>query len=110
MEDVVALALELDSGETRYVITWGRIQSAVQAEPLEKLVRTQAHRFALGGELASVRLCRSLQAARDEPYFFEALISFAMQPIPFGDEYPDWRSERAANMAAGKELYFLGSP
>jgi hypothetical protein len=110
VEDVVAVAIVLASGERRHVITWGRIQDAVDPAPLQALVLRHASRFALGGDAVAAEVCPSLQSARDEPYFFEALVRFGMRSIPFGDGYDDWRDEVAERMEQGKELYYLGRP
>ncbi len=75
VEDVVAVAVDVDDGTTRFFITWGRIQSTVDPQPLEELVLRHAAGFDLGGTPVRARLCDTLQEARNEPYFFEALVS-----------------------------------
>ena len=110
MEDLVAVAVQLASGEDRFFMTWGRIQDPVDPEPLEALILRRCSKFALGGEAVSARMCRSLQEAAGAPYFFEALFSFSQQPIPFGPRYEAWRKRMAERMEKGKELYFLGAP
>ncbi len=64
--------------------------------------------FDLGGTPVRARLCDTLQEARDEAYFFEALVSYASMPIPFGDEYDAWRSQIGSEMEEGRGLYYLG--
>ena len=108
MEDVVAVEVTTEDGHRAYFMTWGRIQDAVDPEPIERLMLKVAHRFAIGGVASGARLCDSLQEARDAPYFYEALITFAHQPIPFGPDYAKWRRRVQRRMRDGKEIYFLG--
>lgn len=86
----------------------GRIQHAVDSRPLEKLVLRAAHGFATDGPPVSARVCESLQEASTQPYFYEAMLKSAQQPIPYGEGYEAWRRERAKAMEAGQEIYFLG--
>ena len=48
------------------------------------------------------------QAAADQPYFYEALIIFSRQRIPYGRAYAKWRTTRRKQIEAGKEIYYLG--
>jgi len=45
MDDVVAIEVTTDSGATGYFLTWGRIQSATEAAPLEALALRAAASF-----------------------------------------------------------------
>lgn len=108
MEDLVAIAVEVDTGETRYFLTWGRIQDNVDPEPLEAVVLRRAGGFDLGGDPIRVRVCDALREAREAPYFYEALFSFAQRPIPYGDGYEAWRAAMSAALEEGRELYYLG--
>jgi hypothetical protein len=110
MEDVVAVEVELDNGQRRYFVTWGRIQSSTDPEPLEKLILSQCRRFRLGGEPLRARVCWSLQEAAKAPFFFEALFGMAQTQIPFGDGYEAWQKERLSAMRDGKEIRYLGNP
>ena len=113
MDDVVAVEVELAAGELRYFITWGRIQDEVDPEPLAALMLEHSRRFSLGGPVQRARVCRSLREAADSrfaPYFYESLLVFARQPIPFGPDYQKWRADRAAAMAMGKEIGYCGEP
>jgi hypothetical protein len=58
----------------------------------------------------SAEVCATLQEASREPYFFEALFSFAQDRIPFGDGYEEWRATTDHEMRKGKHLHFLGTP
>ena len=108
MEDLVAVEVTTNDGHTCYFITWGRIQSAVDPAPLERLIMKVASHFAIGSEPASARLCWSLSDARDAPYFYEALWSFSQKPIPFGPGYEKWRKRMNRRMREGREIYFVG--
>jgi hypothetical protein len=108
MEDIVAIALELESGSKLYLLTWGRIQDAVDPSPLEKLVFEQSVNRVFAEKLVRARLCRSLQEAAQEPFFYEYFFSMCQKKIPFGNEYHQWRKEMDEKMRNGKELYYLG--
>ena len=113
MDDVLAVAVGLVTGELRYFITWGRIQDEVDPEPLAALVLEHSRQFSLGGLAQHARVCQSLRDAADSqsaPYFYESLLAFARQPIPFGPDYQKWRADRAAAMAIGKEVAYCGEP
>jgi hypothetical protein len=108
VEDWVAVEVRSDSGASAYFVTWGRIQHAVDSRPLEELMLRAAHGFATGGPPVSARVCASLQEASTQLYFYEAMLKFAQQPIPYGEGYEAWRRERANAMEEGQEIYFLG--
>lgn len=108
VEDLVAVAVELDSGDTRFFMTWGRIQDEVDPGPLQALVLHHAASFDLGGIATAARVCDSLQEAKDARYFFEGIFDFAQRPIPFGAGYPAWRAEMAEALEQGEHLYYLG--
>lgn len=110
MEELVAVAVELASGDVRYFITWGRIQHPVDPRPLARLILDQCHHFALGSGVRTVRICPTLQEAAQQPFFYDALFTFAQHPIPFGSGYDAWRAAIDLRMQAGKEFYFLGTP
>jgi hypothetical protein len=110
MDHLVAVVVELEGDARRFYMTWGRIQHAVDPEPLEQLVLRYCMRDDLGGNPLKARICRTLQEASHAPYFYEALFSFSQTPIPFGDDYEAWRSALNERMQRGEELYYLGNP
>jgi hypothetical protein len=110
VDDVVAVEVRLEDQQRRYFMTWGRIQAVVDPGPLAELVLRHSQMFDLGGRPVSADVCLTLQAARDAPYFFEALIDFSRQAIPGNGEYEAWRAERAQAMAEGREISYLGRP
>jgi hypothetical protein len=85
MEDIVAVAVELEDGSERFFLTWGRIQDAVKPAPIEQLMLGVSTQFSLGGKPVNARLCPSLQEARDEPYFYESFFGMCQRTIPFGE-------------------------
>jgi hypothetical protein len=108
MENIVAVAVELENGDLRYFLTWGRIQDPVDPKPLEALILDQCHKFALDGRAKSARLCRSLQEAASEPGFYECFFDMCQEKIPFGeDTYPEWRVGMDRQMQSGKQIYYL---
>lgn len=108
MEQWVAVEVRTDRQQSGFFLTWGRIQDPDDPAPLEQLaVRAAAH-FSLGGTPVSARVCRTLSEAAKQPFFYEALLTFASTPIPYGDGYEPWRAQRAQAMEEGREFYFLG--
>jgi len=113
MEDVVAVAVELDNGGQRYFLTWGRIQDPVDPAPLEDLIMAQSRHFSLGGKPVSARVCYSLKEAAESasaPYFFECLLAMQVDLANRGDDYSVWRAERAKNMDKGRDINYCGRP
>ena len=102
MEDIVAVEVRLKTGESRYFMTWGRIQDTIDPKPLAELILRHAHSFAIAGVLDSLH-----SAAEDSPLFYEALFSFASEGIPFGRRHERWRKKKAREMEAGKEIWHL---
>jgi hypothetical protein len=66
------------------------------------------HDYQLGGEVASIRVCDTLQEAAHAPYFFEGLFHFAQCQVPRGEAYRSWRERMREQLAEGKQLYYLG--
>jgi hypothetical protein len=108
VEDLVAIRVTTDGGDIGYFVTWGRIQDAVDPAPLEKLILKVSERFGLPGVALSAQLCDSLQDARGAQYFYEAIFTFAQQPIPYGPKYEKWRKSKSKLMRKGKDLYYAG--
>ena len=113
MDDVIAIQVELANGTRRFFLTFGRIQDTVDPTAVCELVLAHAGQYTLGGEPVSATLCRTLREAatsEDAPYFYEGLLSLGRTAISFGDNYPTWRAQVAAEMQAGKYLYYCGTP
>ena len=110
MDQIVAVAVELADRSKRFYLTWGRIQHAVDPEPLEQLVLKHCSGDDLGGEPINARVCLTLQEAVHAPYFYEGFFSFCQDPLPSEDEYEAWRARMNQRMQQGEELYYLGNP
>jgi|SRR5579859_972417 len=109
MEDIVAVAVELEDGSQRYFLTWGRIQNPVDPAPLEQLVLRNSAHYALNGKPIKAYLCKTLQEATQTPGFYECFFAMCQKPIPFGRKtYWKWRKKMDKKMQRGKELYYLG--
>jgi hypothetical protein len=109
MEDLVALEATLRSGAKRYYLTWGRVFSAVDPDPLIETVRPYITEKQLGEDVTNIRVCNTLQDASRGPYFYEGLFEFAQRRIPFGKDYEKWAAEMREQLKQGKELYYLGA-
>jgi hypothetical protein len=113
MDDVVAVEVRLADGDLRYFLTWGRIQHAVDPQPLCDLVLQASRSFSLGGLPISVRVCTTLREAAESanaPYFYECYLSFCHKPVPHGDTYEAWRNATNKAMQAGQEIAYCGRP
>jgi hypothetical protein len=107
MDEVVAIKV-VDAKRTgHFFMTWGRAFDAVRPEPLVSAVRTQLQQFGISA-IRSIRICDTLQAAANQPYFYEALIDFSQRRVPYGKAYAKWRAARRKQIEAGKEIYYLG--
>jgi hypothetical protein len=113
VDDVVAVEVTLSDGSVRFFVTWGRIQETVDPGPLADLVLARSVHVSLDGVAESARVCGSLREAAESaaaPYFYECMLSFSRQPIPYGPDYAQWRAARGAAMAEGKEIAYCGRP
>jgi hypothetical protein len=108
MEDIVAVEVRLQSGENRYFLTWGRIQHAVDPEPLAALVLENSGRFSLGGTPVRARVLWSLHPATAAPSFYEYFFEMCREAIPPGPDHDDWRKAKAKAMDRGSEIWYLG--
>jgi hypothetical protein len=106
MEEVVAIKIVDSKCKTHFVLTWGRAFGAVSSEPLLSAVRRQLGQFGIQA-VRSIRICETLQAASDQPYFYEALMFFSQQRVPYGKSYLKWRTTRRKQIEAGNDIYYL---
>lgn len=91
-------------------MTWGRIQDAVEPEPLERLIWERCRKFDLGGTPVRAYFCGTLREAVERPYFYEYLFMMGQEKIPFGRRYKRWRKGMNKKMLEGMELYYLRNP
>jgi hypothetical protein len=113
VEDVVAVEVRLADGGARYFLTWGRIQDRVDPGPVCELVLRSTTPGSLRGDPVGARLCGTLREAAqspEAPYFYECILSFCHRPIPFGDGYEAWRTDRDRAMQDGREISYCGRP
>lgn len=109
MDDVVAVAVTTSTGDVYHFMTWGRIFANADSTELEQVVLQSARGCSINGEPTRAELCHSLRDARDAPYFYEALLSFARPTHKPGlRRYKRWRKRTADAMRNGKQISFLG--
>jgi hypothetical protein len=109
VEDIVAIKATDSRGKPHFFIAWGRAFDPVDPKPLLRAVRPALSRFGLSA-IRRLEVCPTLQEASDQPYFFEALVAFAQKPIPTGKVRRAWIAARRKQIAAGKDIYYLGAP
>lgn len=110
---MIAVAVRLADGGQRYFLAWGRIQDAVDPEPVCALVLRYSRSCSLGGAPVSARLCATLREAADSPdapYFYEAFLQFASRSAPSEADYPAWKAGVAERMEAGRDIWYCGQP
>ena len=108
MEDIVAIRVRLATGSDRFFLTYGRLFDAVDPSRTLEVVVRHLHAYDLGGRPVRVEMCHTLQDAKSQPYFFEALFQLSQQSIPLGAQYEAWRRKVSAEMERGKHLHYLG--
>jgi len=110
VEDLVAVAVSLSEGGTRYFIAYGRICDPVEPTALEAVVLNAARSTDLGGTPVVASLCATLQEASGEPFFFEALFDMSRNAVAPGTRgYSRWKKRLAREMHDGREIWFLGT-
>jgi hypothetical protein len=102
MEDVVAIRVTDSRGKQHFFLTWGRAFDRVDPDLLLATVRRTLPQFGLS-TIRGLDVCRSLQDASGQTYFYEALLAFSQKRTV------SMRTRRA-RVAAGKDIYYLGKP
>jgi hypothetical protein len=115
MDDVIAVRVALENGEARYFVTYGRIQEAVDPEPVSAIVLNYAESCSLGGKPMSASVCTTLREAGESssaPYFYECLIAIMTRLHKLGPGYDEWRATIAAEMGSsgGPHIAYCGNP
>jgi hypothetical protein len=113
MDDVIAVEVRLADGGRRFFVTWGRIQHPVDPDRVCAVVMRFARDCSPDAEPVAARLCSTLREAaesEDAPLFYEALLSYSRQSIPFGDGYDAWREQVAEAMMRGQQIFYCGRP
>jgi hypothetical protein len=107
MDDVVCVKVKDKTRGTVFVMTWGRVFDPIDPKPLFKALRQGLQPSGLR-EIKSMHLCDSLAEGAAETFFYEALISFAQKPIPFGREtYWRWTEKTRRAIENGKEIHVI---
>jgi hypothetical protein len=73
------------------------------------MVGAQLAQFGVDGQVATGRVCGTLQEAANAPYFFEGFMYFCHRPIPYGDGYNRWSAKTRSEMEDGHGVYYLGA-
>lgn len=106
MEDIVAIKVFVKR-KTYYFLTWGRIFHPVDPTQLLEVIKPHLKSYDLE-KFTAIELCDSLQEASLERYFYEAFFMMSQTKIPFGKNYPKWKTKMTKSLKAGKEIHFLG--
>ena len=109
MEDIIAIKATDSRGKRHFFVTWGRAFDPVDPTPLLSAVRPALARFGLSA-IRRLEVCSTLQEASEQPYFFEALLAFSQKRILSGKARRAWSAARRKQIAAGKDIYYLGTP
>ena len=107
MEDVVALVATDHVKGNMGFITWGRTFDPVDESPLLAAVRPNLTTFGLN-VIEELRVCESLIELAACKFFYEGLLSFARERIPFGSDYATWATSKCEAITSGRELYCVG--
>jgi hypothetical protein len=94
LEDVVAIKARSKNGKAVAFLTWGRLFDRIDDIELLRVVKFHSGKYA-GAPMTQFRLCDSLLEVADHQYFYEALLSFSRQPIPYGKRYESWKGTQA---------------
>jgi hypothetical protein len=89
------------------LLTYGRLWEPIDDSDLKAAVRASLPKFGLQST-DEICLCDSLQELRSCPYFYEGFLSFAWHPIPFGDDYEEWRAQMRARVLSGDSIHCVG--
>jgi hypothetical protein len=111
VEDVVAVAVRLADGSSRYLLTWVCVQDYVDPDPVCETMLRYASSCSLGSAPESARLC-ARYAKPPTPLtrrtLYECFPALASRPVPRGADCAAWRLEKAGEMAAGREIWYCG--
>jgi hypothetical protein len=107
MEDIVGIKIkDKKCGEGAF-ITWGRLFHVIDDKELLEVIKKHMGRWGIT-ELESIELCYSLMEIAHMPYFYECLIRFIQEPIPYGPKYEAWKKKKIKALKDGHDIYFTG--
>lgn len=107
MEDIVGIKIKDKIRGSGALITWGRLFDTVDEAELLGVVKKHLTRWGIE-DLESMSLCYSLTEIADQPYFYECLIKFIQEPIPYGASYEAWKRKKKKALKNGDDIYFTG--
>ena len=107
MEDIVGIKFEDKKMGEGAFLTWGRLFDEVDESELLDLIKKHLPNWNINN-LESIEVCYSLQEVSDQPYFYECLIKFIQEPIPYGAKYKAWKKKKKKALLEGKDIYFMG--
>jgi hypothetical protein len=86
MEEVVAIQVTDSRRRRHFLVTWGRAFDTIDPKPLLRAVRKRLDQFGIK-PIRDIAVCPTLRTAPTQPYFYEALLTFSQQKIPYGKAY-----------------------
>jgi hypothetical protein len=86
VNDIVGIRVLNSKGRWIGFLTYGRVFDSTDESELRAAVEAALPGFGVDSAV-EVHVCNSLQELHSCPYFYEGLLSFAWDPIPFGDRY-----------------------
>lgn len=102
MEEIVGCEIVDKSRGPCAFVTWGRLPGYDLEDDLIDLIKGNASTFGIC-KIESIRITETLQDVSQYPYFFEAVFWFSKNSCSNSQ-----LDVLKLQMAAGKELYFLG--
>ncbi len=109
VEDVIAVRVTLEDGESLAFMTWGRLFDAVDETEILDAVEKALPTYGIRA-WSTIAVCDNLGEVANERYFYEALLSFAWKAPPSGKRHASWQSKKRKLVKAGRNIYFLGRP
>jgi len=107
MEDIVGIKIKDKIKGEGALITWGRLFDPVDETELLDVIKAHVARWGIN-DLESISVCYSLKEIADQPYFYESLIRFIQEPIPYGSGYESWKRKKKKALKKGEDIYFTG--
>lgn len=107
MEDIVGIKIKDKIKGEGALITWGRLFDAVDETELLNVVKKHLPIWGIN-DLELIEVCYSLMEIADQPYFYECLIRFIQEPIPYGSKYESWKRKKRKALKEGEDIYFTG--
>ena len=117
MDYVIGLVLENEDGRDDCLLTWGRLYSPVDPEPILDVVRGKLSKFGLAESAGRrLRAAATLQEVAHAPMFYECLISMqnmrfrAILDNPSLRNDDKWYEYCRGQIERGRHIWYLGNP